>query len=246
VPEILPGTVFDHIAIAMPRIADAPAVLAGELGGVPDRGGRARAYRFGQWRFRGGARLEVLEPAGADGFLHRFLERHGPRIHHVTFRVPSLARACDRARAQGYDIVGYDDSDRHWKEAFLHPRQALGIVVQMVESEPGGGGEGANWTPPPGPPDPPPPVAVRGLRMRARSRERARAQWELILDGAPVRDGAPGVLYEWPGSPMRLAVEIAPDLAEGPIAIAYSSERPLALPAGPHPVLGTVLSASPL
>ncbi len=242
----MPGILFDHIAIAIERMADAPATLAGRLGGTPDHGGPSTVYRFGQWRFEGGGRLEILEPIGADGFLHRFLRERGPGIHHVTFRVPSLREACERARAHGYDIVGYDDSDPAWKEAFLHPKQALGIVVQFAESR-WSAGEGGppRWTPPAGPSNPPPAVVIVGLRMRAHSRERARRQWQAILEGrrAEGRGGEP--IYRWPGSPMRLAVEIDPSEDEGPLAIEYASERPLALPAGRHPVLGAVFEWRP-
>ena len=102
---------FDHIAIATHRMADAPAVLVGVLGGTPTGdGGPSGAYTWGHWRFAGGGRLEILEPLGADGFLHRFLATRGPGIHHVTFRVPSLAEACERAGAHGLRIVGRDES----------------------------------------------------------------------------------------------------------------------------------------
>src|SRR5574341_163521 len=144
-------------------MADAPAVLVGLLGGTPDYGGPSGVYRFCHWRFRGGGRLEILEPMGTDGFLHRFLRERGPGIHHVTFKVPSLGEACDRARAHGYGIVGYDDSEPGWKQAFLHPKEALGILVQLAESRfLGGAGNLRGWTPPAGPPDPPPPVTILG------------------------------------------------------------------------------------
>ncbi|PYO52446.1 MAG: hypothetical protein DMD83_25865 [Candidatus Rokuibacteriota bacterium] len=242
----MPGILFDHIAIATERMADAPAVLAGLLGGLPAHGGSSPMYRFGQWRFKGGGRLEILEPAGADGFLHRFLRERGPGIHHVTFRVPSLREACARARAQGYDIIGHDDSDPDWKEAFLHPRQALGIVVQLAESRwSGDEGGSPRWTPPAAPPNPPPPVTIVGLRMVAQSRERVRKQWEAILDGRGTEGGADELSYRWPGSPMRLTVAIDPSRDEGPLAIEYASERPVALPAGRHPVLGAVFARCP-
>jgi len=241
----VPGILFDHIAIATERMADAPAVLAGLLGGVPAHGGSSPMYRFGQWRFKGGGRLEILEPAGADGFLHRFLRERGPGIHHVTFRVPSLREACARARARGYDIIGHDDSDPDWKEAFLHPRQALGIVVQLAESRGSAEGGPRRWTPPAGPSHPPPPVTIVGLRTVAASRERARMQWEAILDGRGTEGGAGELSYRWPGSPMRLAVAIDPSRDEGPLAIEYASERPVALPEGRHPVLGAVFARCP-
>jgi catechol 2,3-dioxygenase-like lactoylglutathione lyase family enzyme len=240
------GILFDHIAIAIDRLADAPAVLAAVLGGAPAYGGRSPAYRFGQWRFAGGGRLEILEPADADGFLRRFLAQRGPGVHHVTFRVPSLDAACARARARGYDIVGYDASDRHWKEAFLHPKQALGIVVQLAESDAGGEDGDPRWSPPPGPAHPPPPVTILGLRLRARSRERAENQWAGILQGVGADASAGEVTYRWPGSPMRLAVEIDPREDEGPVAIEYASGAARPLPAGPHPTLGATFRWRPV
>ncbi len=220
-------------------MAEAPAVLVGQLGGTPAHGGSSPMYRFGQWRFKGGGRIEILEPADADGFLRRFLRTHGAGIHHVTFRVPSLDQVCARARALGYEIVGHDDSDPDWKEAFLHPTQALGIVVQFAETSWSGGGGPGHWTPPAGPPDPPAPVTIVGLRLRARSRERAQTQWGQILEGeCTERDDQ--LIYRWPGSPLRLAVPIDPASDEGPLAIEYASERPVALSPGPHSTLGTV------
>ena len=230
--------VFHHIAIALPRLADAAGVLVGALGGLPDASAPSRGFNFGCWRYAGGGRIEVLEPAGADGFLQRFLAQRGPGIHHVTFKVPSLAEACARAEAHGYPIVGRDESNPGWKEAFLHPRRALGIVVQFAES-------GERSEPPlrlalpPGPPSPPPPVTVVGLRLRARSRERARRQWEAVLQGEPAEgDGA--LLYRWPGSPMRIAVEVDPAADEGPVAIELASDRPVALPGRPLGITWTI------
>jgi hypothetical protein len=237
----VPGILFDHIAIATARIADAPAVLAGLLGGSPAHGGVSPLYRFGQWRFDGGGRIEVLEPASVDGFLARFLRERGPGVHHVTFKVPSLDLACARARARGYEIVGRDDSDPEWKEAFLHPRQALGIVVQLAETTWSGDDGPVQWSPPPSPPDPPPPVTLVGLRLRARSRERARRQWGEILEGRlEERDGE--LIYRWPGSPMLLSIVVDPDSDEGPLAIEYASDRAIALPQSPHPVLGATFT----
>ncbi len=215
--------VFDHIAIALERMADAPAVLVGALGGVPDEGAPSRDFNWGCWRFHGGGRIEIIEPGGGEGFLHRFLAQRGPGIHHVTFRVPSLRDACARAEAHGYKIVGYDDSRTAWKEAFLHPKQALGIVVQLAES--GDSDAPRRWQPPPGPANPPPPVTVLGLRVRAQSRERARNLWERVLQGAAEAASDREVIYRWPDSPMRIAVEIDPAGDEGPTCIEFASDR---------------------
>jgi methylmalonyl-CoA/ethylmalonyl-CoA epimerase len=234
---------FDHIAMAIPRMADAPAVLAGVLGGVPTDGAASPVFNWGVWRFEGGGDLEILEPRGPDGFVHRFLAARGPGIHHVTFKVPSLDEACERARARGYTIVGRDESDPTWMEAFLHPRQALGIVVQFAE-ERVRPVTLRRWPSPPGPANPPPPVRILGLRMSARSREAARRQWEEILLGESEPGEHGSVIYRWPGSPMRLVVQIDATVEEGPVAIEYTSPRQVALPPGFHPTLGARFTPS--
>jgi methylmalonyl-CoA/ethylmalonyl-CoA epimerase len=226
---------FDHIAIGVPRIADAAPFLSGVLGGIPLAGAPSAVFRWGVWRYEGGGMIEALEPRGADGFLHRFLAQRGPGLHHVTFKVPSTRAACERARDAGLNPVGFDDSDPRWIEAFLHPKDALGIVVQLAESH---GDDGGSGEPPPGVPDAPPPVTVLGLRMRAHSRERADRQWVGILHGVVEETASSEVSYRWPGSPMRLVVELDPRGDEGPLALEVATARPLALSAGPHPVLG--------
>src|SRR5438034_6043835 len=97
---------FDHIALALPRMADATPFLVGVLGGSPAFGADAGVYRFGQWRFANRARLEVLEPIGRDGFLHRFLAARGPGLPHVTFKLPRPREPGQRAHAPRYETVG--------------------------------------------------------------------------------------------------------------------------------------------
>lgn len=221
-------TQLDHIAIALPRIADAPAILVTLLGGVPGRSHPGRAFRWATWRFEGGGCLEILEPTGRDGFLHRFLGAHGPGVHHVTFKVPALDTTCRRAQAHGYDIVGRDESDPTWKEAFLHPKQAQGIVVQIVESGAAASPDDRPAAATPRPTGAPPAVRILGLRLRAHSRERALTQWRDILDGVVETPPDGSLVFRWSDSPMRLVVDIDPTAPEGPLAIELEGERPAA------------------
>ena len=230
---------FDHIAIAVPAMSQAAPFLAGELGGIPDAGSPSGVFSWGTYAYEGGGSIEVLEPLGGSGFLHRFLAERGPGIHHVTFKVPSLDDVCTRAEAAGYDVVGRGDSDPEWREAFLHPKQALGIVVQLAQPGPADGTALA-FTPPPGVPALPPSVTVLGLRMRCQSRERAITQWSTVLQGTMANGPRGSLVFRWPGSFMKLAVEMDPVQNEGPIAIELTSPRRLTLPTGPHPVLGAV------
>jgi methylmalonyl-CoA/ethylmalonyl-CoA epimerase len=235
------GTRFDHVAIGMPRLAAATDFLVGRLGGRAESGGLGGGFRWACWRFDGGGRIEVIEPAGTDGFVDRFLAARGPGIHHVTFKVSSLAEAAARAEAEGYRLVGRDESDPGWRVAYLHPKEALGIVVQLAQ--PGGRSGPRPWEAPPAPPAPPTAARVLGLRTRARSAERARLQWERALSGTVTHATDGALVFRWPGSPMRIVAEVVPEAEEGPVAIELGSDLPALgapLPPGPVPRLGTV------
>ena len=167
---------------------------------------------------------------GDHGFLRRFLAERGPGVHHVTFKVPSLDEVSARAERAGCDVVGRDDTDPEWKEGFLHPKQALGIVVQFAESAGGDDGPQRALAAAPGPPRPARAGDHCGYACAPHSRERARRQWETVLEGHPSEGPEGELIYGWPGSPMRLAVEIDPARDEGPVAIELASDRAIALP----------------
>jgi methylmalonyl-CoA/ethylmalonyl-CoA epimerase len=223
---------FDHIAIATHRIVDTTSFLVGELGGSSGFGGPSPEYRWWHWDYPGGGRLEVLEPdATPGGFVARFLAARGPGIHHVTFRVPDLRAACARARDLGHEIVGLDASNPHWREAFLHPRRAMGIVVQLVEQVERDPELPREWRmdPPPEPPRAPRPVRVLGLRMRTASRERALGQWGDLLRGEP--EESPGELcFRWKGSGMRVRVMLDPASDDRSEAIELDAPAGIELP----------------
>ena len=67
-------------------------------------------------------------------FLDRFLNRSGPGAHHLTFKVPNLADALTEVRRHGLEPIGINTGDPEWMEAFLHPKQSSGIVVQIAEA----------------------------------------------------------------------------------------------------------------
>jgi len=130
------GTVLDHVAHAVPRWQDVWHRYAGDLGAVWASGGPGPGFAPGQLRFANGACVEVLMPSNTEvnDFLARFLSRSGPGPHHLTFKVPDLAAALDRVRRAGFEPINIDMSHPEWMEAFLHPKAAGGVVVQLAEA----------------------------------------------------------------------------------------------------------------
>lgn len=230
---------LDHVAFGVPAVAATTPFLVGELGGRPGEAGPGVEFLWWQWQFAGGGVLEVLEPDETPGgFVRRFLDSRGPGVHHVTFKVPDLEKAAARAEASGYPIVGYNDASPSWKECFLHPKRAQGIVVQLAESNPDL--ESGPFDAFPFPEAPAPAVdrtTVFGLRLNAHSEENARRQWEELLGGACESTGG-GLRFRWPESPLQIVVQVDENSAEGPTAVEVDWRAPNALPSGPHPILG--------
>jgi methylmalonyl-CoA/ethylmalonyl-CoA epimerase len=225
---------LDHVAIGAHAIADAEPLLEGVLGGVK-AGGFASGPPFGfmQWLYEGGGRIEVIFPIGDDGFLHRFLARGGPRAHHITFKVSSLGEMIERATAMGYGIASQDRSDPYWQEAFLHPKQAQGIVIQLVEAH-----DRPNGSHMPDAAEAPGAARVIGPRLMAASESLARRQWGELMGGAESRRGD-SLVFAWPDSPLVITVDVCASEEPGPRWIEVAAERGLSLPAGAVPKLGT-------
>jgi len=127
---------LDHVAVAVERWADAWPRFVGVLGGRWMSGGRGPGFAPSQLGFANGMRVEVLEPnqVEVNDFLRRFLDRSGPGPHHMTFKVKDLTAALATAEAAGYRPINVDMSDPYWKEAFLHPKESSGVVVQLAQS----------------------------------------------------------------------------------------------------------------
>ncbi len=237
-----PGYALDHVAIGVADASLAPPFLVGVLGGRRHDAGPGAGFRWWQWRFARGAVIEILEPDGPPGgFLHRFLAARGPGVHHVTFKVPDLHAAARRAREHGFEVVGFSDVFPGWKEAFLHPRQAQGIVVQLAESDPGAEpppGVPREWPFPAEPECAPVAVELLGLHLSAANAERALHQWRDLLGGEAEERGG-RLVFTWAESPLRIAVTLDASAPEGPLSIELLPRAGLVLPEGPHPALGT-------
>ncbi len=127
--------VLDHVAVAAETWQHAWQRYVGVLGGTWQSGDVNPGFAPCQLRYANGARLEILAPHDPDAnpFLRRFIDRNGPGPHHLTFKVPDLDEAIEAVRHMGIEPVGIDRSEPSWHEAFLHPADGLGIVVQIAQ-----------------------------------------------------------------------------------------------------------------
>ena len=140
-PESLSGIVcgLHHVAIAVRSIDEARAfwectlgMRAGEPEVIPDQGVRVLLL------FAGEQRIELVEPAGENSPVTRFLERGGG-VHHLAWSVDDVADAIRRLVA--CDVRMIDREPRPGAHgttiAFLHPKATGGVLMELVEDQAG-------------------------------------------------------------------------------------------------------------
>jgi methylmalonyl-CoA epimerase len=83
-----------------------------------------------------GSRVELLEPLGPESVIAKFLQKRGPGLHHVAFRVPDLAVAVERLRAAGARLQNEPKigAGGHLY-VFVHPASTGGVLIELVQEQ---------------------------------------------------------------------------------------------------------------
>jgi methylmalonyl-CoA/ethylmalonyl-CoA epimerase len=219
---------LDHVAIAAERQEDAWPRYVGDLAGTFLGGGWTVGFGTAQVGYLNRMRLEVLEPHEVEknDFLRRFLDRNGPGPHHVTYKVKDIVSALAQSEAAGYEPVSVDLRDPLWKEAFLHPKQSWGIVVQLAQSA--GDWKGGADRPMPNR-RAAEPASLDHVALAVTSIEDASGLFVDVLGGKRVDGGDDWVELAWPG-PGRIRLLERPDELDGRIGrvshLTFTCERP--------------------
>jgi methylmalonyl-CoA/ethylmalonyl-CoA epimerase len=126
----------DHVAVAVRSVNAARPLFVDALGGDFLFAGenRSQGFRWAQFRFPHGGKIELVTPIDGGGFVQRFLDRRGEGVHHVTFKVPDIHASVAHLRAQGIRLMRVSTDHPNWKEAFIHPRDAHGVLIQIAQS----------------------------------------------------------------------------------------------------------------
>ncbi len=83
----------------------------------------------------GDSYIQLLAPTREDSPVGRFLARNGPGVHHIGYGVADVAVTLADLKSLGVRLV--DDHPRPGSRgctvAFLHPKGAMGVLVELVE-----------------------------------------------------------------------------------------------------------------
>jgi methylmalonyl-CoA/ethylmalonyl-CoA epimerase len=190
------AAVLDHLAVGTPSLADGWDLFGGVLGGTWAYGGDSPGYWWGQLEFAAGPKIELLTPTGGPdaAFLDRFLAARGAGPHHFNFLVTDISDALARIRASGLEPVGVNLANPDWREAFLHPRAAHGIVIQVAQQ-----GATPVYPPPADLPQPGLPARFDLVEHHVGDLDGATRLFRDVLDGRLEAAAAGTAELTWPG-----------------------------------------------
>ncbi len=134
------GFRIDHLGIAVPSIDQALRFWRDQLGMTAGARERVAAEDVDVAMIEAGeSRLELIEAAGPDSVIARFVANKGGGLHHVALRVPDLAGIVERLRGAGARLLNEPrpGAGGH-RYVFLHPGSTGGVLLELIQDEEAG------------------------------------------------------------------------------------------------------------
>jgi methylmalonyl-CoA/ethylmalonyl-CoA epimerase len=132
----------DHVGIAVADLDEAIAWYAATFGLVATHTetNEEQGVREAMLSAPGdaGAAVQLLAPLRPDSPIGKFLDRNGPGIQQMAYRVADVDAACAALREKGVRLL-YDTPRRGTADSlinFVHPRDAGGVLVELVQPAP--------------------------------------------------------------------------------------------------------------
>ncbi len=131
-------THIDHVGIAVPDLDAAIAFYEEKYGMTmlheetnDEQGVREAMMGVGD----SGSCIQLLAPLSPDSTIAKFLDRNGPGMQQIAYRVADLEAVSRTLRDRGLRLL-YDAPKRGTSNSrvnFIHPKDAGGVLVELVE-----------------------------------------------------------------------------------------------------------------
>lgn len=131
-------TAIDHVGIAVPDLDEAMAFYTEKYGMKvvheetnEEQGVREAMVAVGDT----GSCIQLLAPLSPDTTIGKFLDRSGPGLQQLAYRVADIDAVCATLRERGLRLL-YDEPKRGTSNSrvnFIHPKDAGGVLVELVE-----------------------------------------------------------------------------------------------------------------
>ncbi len=134
-------TAIDHVGVAVPDLDAAVAYYRDTLGMElrheeinEEQGVREAMMGVGD----SGSCIQLLAPLSPQSTIAKFIDRNGPGLQQVAYRVEDLDAVSATLRERGQRLL-YPEPRRGTAGSrinFVHPRDAGGVLVELVEPGP--------------------------------------------------------------------------------------------------------------
>lgn len=129
-------TGFSHVGFVVTDLRATLSRLALEVSpqwaSVEPEWGEAFGCRIAR-RVEDGCELEFIEPQ-RESFLKQHLDRFGPGVQHLSFRVADLDASLNALKQAGAEMADPDVHDGlHGRIAFIHPAGLGGLCMELCE-----------------------------------------------------------------------------------------------------------------
>jgi methylmalonyl-CoA/ethylmalonyl-CoA epimerase len=131
-------TAIDHVGVAVPDLESAIAFYRDTYGMRlahqevnEEQGVREAMMAVGD----SGSHVQLLAPLTQESTIAKFLDRSGPGVQQVAYRVEDIDAVSAMLRERGLRLL-YDAPKRGTSNSrvnFIHPRDAGGVLVELVE-----------------------------------------------------------------------------------------------------------------
>ena len=135
-------TAIDHVGIAVPDLDEAIAFYRDAFGMQvvheetnQEQGVREAMVAVGDPAVAGATCIQLLAPLSPDSTIAKFLDRSGPGLQQVAYRVDDVEQVAAVLRERGLRVL-YDEPRRGTAGSrvnFVHPKDAGGVLVELVE-----------------------------------------------------------------------------------------------------------------
>jgi methylmalonyl-CoA/ethylmalonyl-CoA epimerase len=129
-------TEIDHVAIAVPDLEEAIGYYEQTFGATVDHREVVESDGVEEALLKvADSYIQLLTPIREDSPVAKYLEKKGPGLHHVGYRVADCAVALQSVKDHGGKVI--DEAPRPGSRgttvAFVHPKGAFGTLIELVQ-----------------------------------------------------------------------------------------------------------------